>query len=256
MEMHMYPDEYGPGKGDKKSQMNTNEQMLHKKNKKEKTGAGTQRRDELNDVNGKQKLIEGIKEDARQEAEKILKQAEKYAGDRKKTVESQVNRIMNQAREKADNQVALIKRNIKSSISVEIKRLNLKIMDRIMSSTVERVKRDIAGMIGTPGYPDILLGWIIEAAIGLNVNEASVNTSLKETEYITEELLKKAADTIFSLTGKKVALKKSTDSPLLAQGVVLYAKDGKTAFNNQIPTRLLRYQSEVRKMIYTSLYRK
>jgi vacuolar-type H+-ATPase subunit E/Vma4 len=217
---------------------------------------GKHKLDELNDENGKQKLIAGIKDDAEKEAEKIIKQAETSVTERKQAMERQVNSILIRARAKADEQAALIQKNTKSGIAVEIKRLNLKIMDRMVSSTIEKVKEKTAAMIGKPEYPGILLGWIVEAAIGLNVNEAYVNASLKEIEYINAELLKKAADTLFSLTGKKVMLMKSEESPLLAQGVVLCAKDGKTAFNNQVPTRLLRYQSVVRKMIYNILYGK
>ncbi|MBN2533211.1 MAG: V-type ATP synthase subunit E [Spirochaetales bacterium] len=211
---------------------------------------------QLGDEKGKEKLITGINDDAQKEAEKIIKQAETYAGERKQAIEKQVNTIMDQARAKAHEQVESIRRNMKSAIAVEIKRLNLKIMDRIMSTTIQRVKERIAGKIITPEYPGIFLGWIIEAAIGLNVNEAYVNTSAQEREYITTELLKKASDTLFTLTGKRIELFKSEEDPYLAQGIVLYAKDGKTAFNNQVPTRLLRYQSEVRKMIYDMLYGK
>lgn len=226
--------------------MNTDEHRLNKNNDA----------DDETDENGKQKLIAGIKEDARKEAEKIIKQAEISVRERKQAIERQVNNILNRARAKADEQVKLIREHTKSAISVEIKRLGLKIMDRLVSSTIQRVKETIADMIGKPGYPDILLGWIIEAAIGLNVNEAYVNASLKEVEYINTELLKKACDALYTLTGKKIVLMKSEENPLLAQGVVLCAKDGKTAFNNQVPVRLLRYQSEVRKMIYNTLYGK
>ena len=41
---------------------------------------------------------------------------------------------------------------------------------------------------------------------------------------------------------------------LQAQGVVLTAADGRTAFNNQVPTRMLRRQREIRKLIYDVLF--
>ncbi len=56
------------------------------------------------------------------------------------------------------------------------------------------------------------------------------------------------------LTGGKISIKKSDENPLFAQGIVLTSINHKTAFNNQVPTRLLRYQSEMRKL-FTANFR-
>jgi len=208
----------------------------------------------MTDEKGKARLITGIKEDAQKEADKIITQVRLSIEEREKTIEKKINRIMNEATIKAKEQAESILKNVKSSIAVEKKRHSLRIRDQLVNMTIDKAKTGIAAMIGKPGYEEVLLRWIIEAALGLNVDEAEVNSSRKEIQYITKELLTKAEKTLLSLTGKKIILKKSQDNPLLAQGVVLTAKDGKTAFNNQVPTRILRYQTEIRKIIYSTLY--
>ncbi|MBN2440464.1 MAG: hypothetical protein JXJ04_03945 [Spirochaetales bacterium] len=208
---------------------------------------------EVIEENGKNRLIAGIQADARKEAEQIIAKAQSSMLERKKSIDIQISRIQKEAETKAKEQVEIIRKNAKSAIAVEKKRLSLRIMDSIVNAAIDKAKDKLHALIDTPAYSEILVNWIVEAAIGLNVDEAAVNASIKEMKYITEDLLKKAVDILFSLTGKKVVILKSADNPLLAQGIILTSKNGRTAFNNQILTRILRYQSEVRKMIYNIL---
>jgi vacuolar-type H+-ATPase subunit E/Vma4 len=45
----------------------------------------------------------------------------------------------------------------------------------------------------------------------------------------------------------------SESNPFTGQGVVLVAKSGKVAFNNQVETRLLRYDSEIKRIVFEEL---
>jgi len=57
------------------------------------------------------------------------------------------------------------------------------------------------------------------------------------------------------MTGRKVSLMLTDGDPLIPQGVVLKAADGRVEFNNQVATRLLRRQSEIRKTIQDILWK-
>ena len=109
-------------------------------------------------------------------------------------------------------------------------------------------------MIREANYRDVLVNWIAEAAIGLDVESAEINASPKELLLIGEELLSKAKDKIGKQTSKQITLALSNASPLESQGVVLTSSDGRIAFNNQVETRLLRKQREIRTMIYNELF--
>ena len=63
-----------------------------------------------------------------------------------------------------------------------------------------------------------------------------------------------AAQRAAERTGKPVDLTLSEARPLKSQGVVLTAADGRTAFNNQVRTRMMRKQREIRTLIYNTLF--
>jgi len=199
-------------------------------------------------------LISGITLDAKQEAKRIIEDAEKTAADKQMSKEMQIKSIDRDTAKKIEQQVSVIEKNSASAISVEKKRVVLKIREKVINNVVEKV-RDIIGEIGkSKDYPEILRGWILDAAIGLGEEEAVINGSAKELEILSDSFLRETEKRYFDLTGGRIHLVKSDKNPLFAQGVVLTSMNSKTAFNNQVPTRLLRYQAEMRKTIHKEFF--
>ena len=199
-------------------------------------------------------LISGITLDAKQEAKRIIEEAEKTASDKQMSKDMQIKSIDRDTAKKIEQQVAVIEKNSASAISVEKKRVVLKIREKVINNVIEKV-RDIIGEIGkSKDYPEILRGWILDAAIGLGEDEAVINGSVKELEILSDSFLRETEKRYFDLTGGKIHLVKSDKNPLFAQGVVLTSRNNKTAFNNQVPTRLLRYQAEMRKTIHKEFF--
>ena len=67
-------------------------------------------------------------------------------------------------------------------------------------------------------------------------------------EEITPLMLEKALQLVQSKTGRKIRLTFS-DNPLSAQGVVVSSLDGKIAYNNQVATRITRYDRELKELM-------
>lgn len=206
------------------------------------------------DQQGKAELISGIEGDAKKEAEGLIKNAKEYEKDRKDANARKLAEIKRDADQKLKKQIEDINRGNASSITVEKRRISLKVQDKLVTQITGAVREKLRKMIDSPEYKDILLDWIVEGAIGLNSPQASVNATTAELPLITDDLLKAAEEKVKKIIEKQVKLTKSEDDPLLSQGVSLTAKDGRTAFNNQVTTRLLRYQSKTRKIIYSSLF--
>lgn len=202
---------------------------------------------------GKEKLIEDIMRDARAEADKILTDAKKMVEQRQVEAEKKLERIREEAENTVSEQVEAMTKNIRSSITVESQRVQLKMQNELIREIMAKVEEEIFGLIGTKGYRNILLGWVCEAAIGLAAEEAIVTVSARETSLVDKAFLKEAEEKIKQLTQRKIRLTLSGDNPCTEQGAILTTKDGKIAFNNCIPTRLLRHQLEIRKIIYNSL---
>lgn len=202
----------------------------------------------------KASLISGIVEDARMEEEKIMKDAEHQAAEKRKYAEKKIESLLNEAREKAEEQARTVKKKILSGVELEVKRLSMRIQDSVVRDIMDRVEKKLGSMVDDAHYRSVLIDWITEAAIGLEAPSADVNASEKERRMIDKDLLSDAARKVHELTGKQVTLALSEAPPPKIQGVVLTAADGRTAFNNQVKTRLLRRQRDIRMMIYEVLF--
>jgi len=199
-------------------------------------------------------LISGIETDARAEAEKIIEEAEKRAAEKKKYAEKRIESLLNDAGQKAAEQAETAKKKIISGAELEAKRRSMHLRDVVMQDILGRVEKKLDSMTGDPNYISVLTGWMAEAAIGLDAESAQVNASEKERALINDQLLSEVAERIHTQTGRQIKLTLSDAQPLKSQGVVLTAADGRTAFNNQVKTRMLRKQREIRTVIYNALF--
>lgn len=204
--------------------------------------------------NGKKSIIRGISEEAQSEADKILEDAKKQAEHRRENARKQVETIRKETDEKIKEQVDKIKEESESAIATETKRIRLQSRDRIMKMVIREAQKRLQAKIGDSDYPDILKNWIVEAAIGLQAEEAEVNASSKEIKLITASLLKKTEKEARQKGEINVRLTKSKNGPLNVQGVVLTDKAGKRAYNNQVPTRINRFKTDIRNVIYKELF--
>ena len=200
-------------------------------------------------------LISGIEADARAEEEKIIKEAEIQVVEKRKYSEKKIESLLNDARNKAEEQAETIKKKIVSAAEREVKRSSMRIRDSVMHDIMDRAEKKLSSMTGDENYRSVLVNWITEAAIGLGAEIAHINASVKERALINDHMLSEIARRIQKQTGKQITLTLSDAKPLPSQGVVLTAADGRTAFNNQVRTRMLRKQREIRTLIYNTLFK-
>lgn len=199
-------------------------------------------------------LILGIETDAGAEAEKITSEAENQVAEKRKYSEKKIESILNEAREKAQEQAETVKKKMISSVELEVKRRSMLARDAVMQDIKDRVEKKLESITSDTSYRSVLINWITEAAVGLDAEAAQVNASEKERTLIDDKLLSEVKGRIHTQTGREVTLTLSDAPPLKSQGVVLAAADGRTAFNNQVKTRMLRKQREIRMLIYNALF--
>lgn len=199
-------------------------------------------------------LISDIESDARVEAEGIVKEAENQAAQKGRYVRKQVESILNDARAKAREQAEAIEKKAVRDAQREAKKKLMLHKAAVVREVMDRVEQRLASMVECPEYRSVLINWIVEAGVGLGTEKAEVNASEKERALIDAALLAEAAEKIHAATGQQVVLALSASAPLPAQGVFLTAADGRTAFNNQAKTRILRSQRKIEAMIYDSLF--
>jgi len=202
----------------------------------------------------KKQIIDAILSEAETEADQVRSESEQEIASRRESAKSRVARIKQDAEKRAAEQAKSIIARMDSRIASMQRRNRLELQAKAYRMVTREVRKRLWDMTGTPEYRDILAGWIAEAAIGLNTSSASVRSS-RDEQKIAAAVMEDASREAEQITGDAVTLTQSSDAPLSGQGVSLTAADGRTAFNNQVDTRLIRYESEIRKIIYNSLFR-
>lgn len=199
-------------------------------------------------------IISGIEADARTEEQQIIKEAEDQAAEKRKYNEKKIESLLNDAHKEAREQAEAVKKKMISGVQLELKRRSMSIRGAVMRDIMDKVEKKLDSMSGDTSYRSILINWITEAAIGLDAKSARINASEKELVFINDQLISEVTEKIRAITGKEISLQLSDALPLQFQGVVLTAADGRTAFNNQVKTRMLRKEREIRMAIYNTLF--
>ncbi len=199
-------------------------------------------------------LIAGIETDANAEREKIIKEAQTQAAEKKKYSEKKIESLLDEARTKAQEQAEAVKKKIISTAEREVKRRSMRMRSTVMQDILHRVEKKLGSMTGDENYPSVLADWLTEAAIGLDTESAHVNASSEERKLIDDRVLSEVSRRVRKQTGRQIELTLSDAQPLKSQGVVLTAADGRTAFNNHLKTRMLRNKREIQTLIYNTLF--
>ena len=194
-------------------------------------------------------FLEGISEQAKQEAKKIIEEADRQALEILEGARKQSQKILEDARVTGKVQSDIIKAGKLKSLESERRRIELKAQEELFSIAINQLKEKIRALRERSDYTDILKGWIVEGALGLDRN-ITVNASGYERGLLTEEILNSVEKEITKLTGKKCQVKLSSDPPVSSPGVLVSAENGRLVFNNLVEARMQRYSKKVRKIIY------
>ena len=192
-------------------------------------------------------IVAGILADADAEAVRIAAEAEAYAAQSAARAADQAATIAREAAAKSEAQAAVIQADTLAKATIESRKRSLRLQESLSGVIVERAVSTIAATVAGLGYRDILRGWIVEAAIGLSSEAATVNASMNELPLIDEDLLRLAA------TGKATRLRRVEGDPVIGQGVYLLAEGGRLAYDNRVATRFERNKADIRKLIYKAL---
>ena len=199
-------------------------------------------------------LIHGIEEQTQNEIERIREELARLEADRKGRVERELESIRKKTDEYAASQIEKAKRASAAAVATECHKIELEARERFFKQVLRSAESRLRERIGDEGYPAVLKNWIVEAAVGLAASEAQVSTTETERE-LCRRVLDEAAAEASRLLGTNVRLELSEIPLKNGQGVVLTARSGRTAYNNQVRTRMMRRETAVRKVIYDELSR-
>lgn len=203
---------------------------------------------------GKTSLIASIEADAHAEEAKILQDAADQATQREQYTNKKIESIFNEAHRKAAQQGQILHDKAVAQAELEIKRRRLRARNDIIGRIMSMAEEKLARTIGNDTYREVLIGWIVEAALGLNVPAAILNASAQERALIESSLLEEVQARVERSRGQSMTIKLADGPALASQGIILTAQNGRTAYNNQVKTRLLRQQREIQRLIHDALF--
>jgi vacuolar-type H+-ATPase subunit E/Vma4 len=203
---------------------------------------------------GTSRILTGITDDAKNEAEKSIVEARKMAEERITLARGKADGIRKEAKNRAAAQAERTRASVLSGLAVERKRELMKIQDEILRDLLERVRNAIGEAIGGKEYPSVLSRLITEAAIGLDTSAMTVNASAEERGMVNDTMLADITSAVAKACGHPVTITLSADPPLNDRGVVVTAANGRTAFNNLFSTRMRRFEQEIRNRVYDTLF--
>lgn len=199
-------------------------------------------------------LLAGLASGADEEIAALLAQADAYARDRAAQAEKQAAALIAEAEVVARAQVEAIGRELVSALALERKKSDLAVRDRLVAEIQNRVRQRLDRLASDPDYGRYVLGWIIEAAIGLGAEAATVNAGLAEWQLIDQRMLREAEAAVLSASGRAVSLIRS-DHPFDGwQGVELVSADGRTSWDNRLSRRFSRAAPVIRRIAYEAAY--
>lgn len=185
--------------------------------------------------------------------EGILSQAVKTAQKTEQEAQLQAQRILDEAKVRANHEIELelnahkqklqqVDLRLQANMSSAKRKASLRQIDESYQSVLRRVHEKLNGKTIAPH----LAKWIAEAAIGLDLKEAKV--AFNAQCPVDEATLKEACDLVKNATGSEVKLILDP-KPIRSLGVVLSSLDDSVSFNNQVEIRLRRYDRVIRTMI-------
>ncbi len=199
-------------------------------------------------------LIHGIEEQTQGEIDKIREELARLETDRKGRVDRELESIRKKTDEYAASQIDKAKRAAAASVATECHKIELEARERFFKQVLRTAESRLRSQIADNGYSAVLKDWIVEAAVGLAANEAEVSTTEAEHD-LCRQVLDEAAAEASRLLGTTVRLELSNTVLKGGQGVVLTSRSGRTAYNNQVRTRMMRRETVIRKIIYEELSR-
>ncbi len=199
----------------------------------------------------KNPLIATILADAENEAARIVAQAEKSGELQRVQAEKRAAAIVEQAKADGTAQAERKIAQVQATLEMEKKRMELQRKASISNYLLQRLDARFREIVDTHRYREFLKQWLVEAVVGLERPWAEVVTS--PLDPIHQSLISEVMEESSRLLGYSVTLVVAEEKDPTMQGVMVYSKDRKTAYNNTVATRTKRYATEMYRIIHQAV---
>jgi len=199
-------------------------------------------------------LINSIKNEADNEARQILENADRVIKERKKSTDQQITKLQKDNKEKEQRQIETIANESKRKIESLKKKQMLSLKEQIVKHVTTRIKEKFVKSLSETELKEMMLEWTVEAALGLEEKDAVLRVTESCKPFADSAFCKEAMHRYKALTGKDITIILSSDVIKKGHGIILEAKNGRTAFNNLLGNRLYRYKDTIEALVLEDIF--
>jgi vacuolar-type H+-ATPase subunit E/Vma4 len=199
-------------------------------------------------------LIDSIKKAADDEAQRILNDAHQVVKDRKKSTNEQILLIKKNFKKKEEQQLAKIAQEGKLRIETLERKKRLELKQNIVNHVMEQVREEFSTFELEHESREMLIEWGVEAALGLEESDPILKVTESCASFIDDEYCYKVAHRYKEFTGKDIEITVSSDVIKKGYGLIIEAKNGKTAYNNLLKDRIYRNQETIEALVLEEIF--
>lgn len=197
---------------------------------------------------GSIEFLDVIVEDAQKTAETVLKEAEAAAEVKRKSAREEMAKINAFFAEKTESEKQRVEKSSRNNIEMENRRTALVLREQVIADSIQEAVEKVKEFASSPQYKDVMRQLLTEAVYGIGKPDLIVSISAAEANVVTQPALDQWAQELSKEIGVSLKLELAP-LRLRKQGIMLSDREGRVVYDNLFETRLIRYQSEIRKAV-------
>ena len=197
---------------------------------------------------GSIEFLDVIVEDAQKTAETVLKEAEAAAEVKRKSAREEMAKIDAFFAEKTESEKQRVEKSSRNNIEMENRRTALVLREQVIADSIQEAVEKVKEFASSPQYKDVMRQLLTEAVYGIGKPDLIVSISAAEANVVTQPALDQWAQELSKEIGVSLKLELAP-LRLRKQGIMLSDREGRVVYDTLFETRLIRYQSEIRKAV-------
>ena len=179
---------------------------------------------------------------------RATKEAEAAAEAKRKSACEEMAKLDTVFAEKTESEKRRIEKSSRNNIEMENRRTALVLREQVITDSIQAAAEKVKAFASSPRYKDVLRLLLTEAVYGIGKPDLIVSISAAEADAVTQPVLNQWAQELSKEIGVPLKLELAP-LRLRKQGIMLSDREGRVVYDNLFETRLIRYQSEIRKAV-------
>lgn len=193
-------------------------------------------------------FLDGIETEATEQSARILSEAKEAVACKMKNADLEIAKWEKIYQKKKDDAISQMQQNTQNNINMEKRKLDLSIREQVISESISQALEKAKEIANDKSYADIIRNLIVEAVFGIGKSDLNLIISPWEKKWVTDSFLKEIETNLSAKIGVTISIRLSP-SESSKQGIVLEDREGRVVYDNRFETRLIRYQSQIRKIL-------